>query len=83
MIDNKSRIAQIIIDMHVLQKIPIRKKHMIDVIKEVNESKMIGHAVRFIKDKNGEATHISKYRKTNIEKQIQRDQINNLKRGKS
>ena len=83
MIDNKSRIAQIIIDMDVLQKIPIRKKHMIDVIKEVNESKLIGHAVRFIKDKNGEATHISKYRKTNIEKQIQRDQINNLKRGKS
>lgn len=83
MIGNKSRIAQIIIDMDVLQKIPIRKKHMIDVIKEVNESNMIGHAVRFIKDKNGEATHISKYRKTNIEKRIQRDQINNLKRGKS
>tara|TARA_R100000458_G_C8276357_1_gene251649 strand:- start:708 stop:959 length:252 start_codon:yes stop_codon:yes gene_type:complete len=83
MIDNKSRIAQIIIDMHVLQKIPIRKKHMIDLIKEVNESDLIGHAVRFIKDKNGEATHISKYRKTNIEKRIDRDKINNLKRGKS
>ena len=83
MIDTKSQIAQIIIDMRVLQKIPITKKHMIDVIKEVNESDLIGHAVRFIKDKNGEATHISKYRKTNIEKRIDRDKINNLNRGES
>lgn len=74
--DVRSKIAQIIVDMKILDRLEIRKKHMIDVIREVNESQMIGHAVRFVRDENFEISHIQKYRKTAIEKKIERERLN-------
>ena len=74
--DVRSKIAQIIIDMKILDRLEIKKKHMIDVIREVNESQMIGHAVRFVRDENFEISHIQKYRKTAIEKKIERERLN-------
>lgn len=74
--DVRSKIAQIIVDMKILDRLEIKKKHMIDVIREVNESQMIGHAVRFVRDENFEISHIQKYRKTAIEKKIERERLN-------
>ena len=68
--------ARIIIDMKILERGEITKKHMIKVIKEVNESQMIGHAVRFVRDENFEISHIQKYRKTAIEKKIEQERLN-------
>lgn len=74
--DVRSKIAQIIVDMKILDRLEIKKKHMIDTIREVNESQMIGHAVRFVRDENFEISHIQKYRKTAIEKKIERERLN-------
>lgn len=74
--DVRSKIAQIIIDMSILERKEIKKKNMIKVIQEVNESQMIGHAVRFVRDENFEISHIQKYRKTAIEKKIERERLN-------
>lgn len=79
----RSQIAQIIVNMKILERKEIRKKHMIDTIKEVNNSKMIGHAVRFVQDKNFDIVAIQKYRKTAIEKQMDRELIQELRNGKS
>lgn len=65
----KSKIAQIIVDMHILERKPITKQEMVPLIKEVNDSKMIGHAVRFKYDEHGNALYIQKYRRSNVEKQ--------------
>ena len=64
----KSKIAQIIVDMHLLEHKPITKQEMVPVIKEVNNSKMIGHAVMFKYDEDGKALYIKKYRLTQVEK---------------
>jgi hypothetical protein len=66
--NTKSKIAQIIVDMHVFQKHPIRVQSMVPIIKEVNESKMIGHALRFKYNDQGEAEYIQKYRLTYVER---------------
>jgi len=78
MSDVRSQIAQIIVDMQILERREIKKKHMIKVIEEVNNSKMINHAVRFVRDENFEISHIQKYRKTAIEKKIEEEQLNRL-----
>lgn len=74
----KSQIAQIIVDMDILERKEIKKKHMIDTIREVNDSKMIGHAVRFVKNELFEIVAIQKYRKTAVEKQWDRELIEEL-----
>ena len=81
MIDLKLRnkIAQVIVNMEVLQKHNIRNFDMIDLIKEVNNTQMIGHAVRFVKNSQGSITHIQKYRKTTIEKRIEKEKIERLR----
>lgn len=71
--DLRNKIAQIIVDMHVLQKHPIRMQSMVPIIKEVNDSKMIGHALRFKYDEEGNAVYIQKYRRTNVEKKYSND----------
>jgi len=76
MIDLKTRnkIAQLIVDMHIGEKKPIRKQEMLPLIKEVNDTAIIGHAIRFVKnERTGEVTHIKKYRKTAIEKRIENE----------
>jgi len=68
--DIRSKIAQIIVDMHVMQKHDIRRQEMVPIIKEVNNSQMIGHALRFKYDEDGKALYIQKYRRTNVEKKV-------------
>lgn len=43
---------------------------MVPIIKEVNDSQMIGHALRFKYDEDGKALYIQKYRRTNVEKKV-------------
>lgn len=73
MIDLKTRnkIAQLIVDMNVGESKPVRKQEMVPLIKEVNDTALIGHALRFVKDqRSGEITAIKKYRPTAIEKRL-------------
>jgi len=73
MIDLKTRnkIAQLFVDMNVGESKPVRLIEMVPLLKEVNDTAMIGHAIRFIKDADGVVTHIKKYRKTAIEKRFE------------
>jgi hypothetical protein len=70
MIDLKVRnqIAQLIVDMSVGEKKPVRKQDMVPLIEEVNNTAIINHAVRFVKNDKGIVLYIKKYRKTAIEK---------------
>jgi len=72
-IDLKTRnaIAQLIVDMNIGESKPIRKREMIPIIKEVNNTALIGHAVRFVKNANDEVIALKKYRKTAIEKRFE------------
>lgn len=79
MSDKRSMIAQLIIEMSILEKREIKKKEMIDLIKEVNQSQMIGHACRFVINSDQVITHIQKYRKTAIEKKIEKEKIEQLR----
>jgi len=73
MIDLKIRnqIAQLIVDMQVGEAKPVRKQEMVPLIKEVNDTTLIGHAIRFVSNTDGTVTQIKKYRKTAIEKRIE------------
>lgn len=72
MIDLKTRnkIAQLIVDMEISESKPVRKQEMVPLIEEVNNTPLIGHAVRLVRNKEGIVTHIKKYRRTAIEKRI-------------
>ena len=72
MIDLKTRnkMAQIFVDMNVGESKRVRLIEMVPLLKEVNDTAMIGHAIRFIKYADGVVTHIKKYRKTAIEKRF-------------
>ena len=67
----RNAIAQLIVDMNIGESKPIRKREMIPVIKEVNDTALIGHAVRFLKNANDEVIALKKYRKTAIEKRFE------------
>jgi len=75
MIDLKTRnkIAQLIVDMNVGEKKPVRKQEMVPIIKEVNNTSIIGHAVRFSTNEEGIVIYIKKYRKTAIEKRLENE----------
>jgi hypothetical protein len=66
----RNKMAQIFVDMNVGESKRVRLIEMVPLLKEVNDTAMIGHAIRFIKDADGVVTHIKKYRKTAIEKRI-------------
>jgi len=72
MIDLKVRnqIAQLIVDMSVGERKPVRKQEMVPLIEEVNNTAIINHAVRFVKNNEGIVLYIKKYRETAIEKRI-------------
>ena len=74
MIDLKLRnqIAQLIVDMNLGEKKPVRKQEMVPIIREVNDTELIGHAVRFVENAEGLVIFIKKYRKTAIEKRIEK-----------
>lgn len=76
MIDLKVRnqIAQLLVDMSVGEAKPVRKPEMVPLLKEVNETTLIGHAIRFVTNEHGVVTQIKKYRKTAIEKRIENDE---------
>jgi hypothetical protein len=67
----RNSIAQLIVDMEIGESKPIRKREMIPIIKEVNDTALIGHAVRFVKNANDEVIGLKKYRKTAIEKRFE------------
>lgn len=70
----RNKIAQAIVDMNVGDSKPVRLQDMVPLIKEVNNTAIIGHAVRFVVDQtSGVVTHIKKYRKTAIEKRIENE----------
>lgn len=66
----RNQIAQLIVDMNPGEKKPVRKAEMVPIIKEVNNTPIIGHALRFISNKEGRVIFIKKYRLTAIEKRI-------------
>lgn len=67
----RNKMAQIFVDMNVGESKRVRLIEMVPLLKEVNDTAMIGHAIRFIKDADGVVTHIKKYRKTAIEKRFE------------
>ena len=71
-IDLKTRnaIAQLIVDMEVGDSKPVRKHEMVPLIDEVNNTAIIGHAIRMVKNKEGDVIAIKKYRRTAIEKRL-------------
>ena len=73
MIDLKLRnqIAQLFVDMNVGDTKPVRKLEMVPLLKEVNDTAMIGHAIRFVTNKEGDVIALKKYRKTAIEKRFE------------
>ena len=66
----RNRIAQLIVDMNVGDTKPVRKQEMVALIEEVNNTALIGHAIRFVR-RNGVVIEIKKYRKTAIEKRFE------------
>lgn len=72
-IDLKTRnaIAQLIVDMEIGESKPIRKPELIPLIKEVNDTPMIGHAMRFSSE-NGVVVRVQKYRLTEVERRLER-----------
>lgn len=67
----RNQIAQLIVDMEIGESKPIRKSEMVPVIKEVNDTALIGHAIRFVKNADDEIIELKKYRKTAIEKRFE------------
>ena len=67
----RNAIAQLIVDMNIGESKPIRKHEMVPIIKEVNDTSLIGHAIRFVKNNNGDVVALKKYRKTAIEKRFE------------
>jgi len=67
----RNTIAQLIVDMEIGESRPIRKHEMVPLIKEVNDTSLIGHAIRFVKNNDGDVIALKKYRKTTIEKRIE------------
>lgn len=70
-LETRNKIAQLFVDMNVGESKPIRKPSMIPMLNEVNDTALIGHAIRFVKNNNGVVTHLKKYRKTAIEKRFE------------
>ena len=66
----RNRIAQLIVDMEIGDSKPVRKQDMVPLIEEVNNTALIGHAIRLVR-RNGVVTEIKKYRKTAIEKRFE------------
>lgn len=71
----RNKIAQTIVNMHVGERRPITKREMLPYLKEVNDSQIINHALRFIKDAEGTVTHVAKYRKTEVEKRYEQERL--------
>ena len=66
----RNRIAQLIVDMNVGDSKPVRKQDMVPIIEEVNNTALIGHAVRLVR-RNGVVIELKKYRRTAIEKRFE------------
>ena len=66
----RNRIAQLIVDMNVGDSKPVRKQDMVPIIEEVNNTPLIGHAIRLVR-RNGVVIELKKYRKTAIEKRFE------------
>jgi hypothetical protein len=67
----RNQIAQLIVDMEIGESKTIRKHEMVPIIEEVNNTSLIGHAIRFVKNNDGDVIALKKYRKTAIEKRFE------------
>lgn len=67
----RNQIAQLIVDMSVGESKPVRRPEMVPIIKEVNDTTLIGHALRFVTNLDGDVIEIKKYRRTAIEKRYE------------
>lgn len=70
-LEKRNAIAQLFVDMEVGDTKPVRKMDMVPILKEVNDTAIIGHAIRFVTNKEGEVIALKKYRKTAIERRIE------------
>ena len=70
----RNKIAQIIVDMEVGDAKPVRNQDMVPLIEEVNNTALIGHAIRLVRV-NGVVKEIKKYRKTAIEKRFENQDL--------
>ena len=70
----RNRIAQLIVDMEVGEIKPVRKQDMVPLIEEVNNTALIGHAIRLVR-RNGIVIELKKYRKTAIEKRFENQSL--------
>jgi len=70
----RNRIAQLIVDMEVGESKPVRKQEMVPLIEEVNNTALIGHAIRLVR-RNGIVIELKKYRKTAIEKRFENQSL--------
>ena len=70
----RNRIAQLIVDMEVGESKPVRKQEMVPLIEEVNNTALIGHAIRLVR-RNGVVIELKKYRKTAIEKRFENQSL--------
>ena len=68
----RNQIAQLIVDRNVGESKPVRRPEMVPIIKEVNDTALIGHALRFVTNLDGDVIEIKKYRRTAIEKRYER-----------
>ena len=68
----RRKIAQLFIDMNVGDSRPVKKQEMIPMLKEINNTAIIGHAMRFVTNTDGRVTELKKYRKTAIEKRVEK-----------
>ena len=53
---------------------PVRKQDMVPLIEEVNNTALIGHAIRLVR-RNGIVIELKKYRKTAIEKRFENQSL--------
>lgn len=67
----RNKIAQLFVDMSVGESKPVTKKELIPLLKEVNDTPMIGHAMRF-SSKQGIIVSVQKYRLTEVERRVER-----------
>lgn len=74
-IKTRNKIAQLFVDMEVGDTKPVRRLEMVPLLKEVNETAIIGHAIRFVKNKEGEVIALKKYRRTAIERRIENQEM--------
>ena len=67
----RNKIAQLFVDMAIGESKRVTRQDMVPLLKEVNDTSMIGHAMRFSSE-NGVVVRVQKYRLTEVERRVER-----------